>query len=141
MAVTSLSEIKAKSTIEVILPGWDNDPFVCKLRRVALMDMVANGKIPNPLMETVTELFEGKLNKDDVKGAEDKYKRMYEGLNFFCKAAMVEPTFEEVEAIMPLTDNQRFMIYKFATDGVMMISPSSEKQANLLDNKYVEAVQ
>ncbi|MHC1681393.1 MAG: hypothetical protein AB6733_00270 [Clostridiaceae bacterium] len=127
MAITSLNEIKAKAAIEVVLPGWDNDPFICKLRRVGLMELVANGKIPNPLMETVTELFEGKLNKDDVKTSEDKYKRMYEGLNFFCKAAMVEPTFEEVEEIMSLTDNQRFMIYKFATDGVMMITPSTEE--------------
>lgn len=134
MAITSLSEIKAKSAIEVMLPGWDNDPFVCKLRRVGLMDMVANGKIPNPLMETVTKLFEGNLNKEEGKTAEDKYKGMYEGLNFFCKAAMVEPTYEEVEAIMPLTDNQRFMIYKFATEGVMMLAPSFKEQSDILDN-------
>jgi len=127
MAITSLDKIKEKAVIEVTLPGWDSEPFVCKLKRINLMDAMAKGMIPNPLMGTVIELFEGKISKENIKDTEERYKKLYDGLSFFCQESMVEPTYDEVEAIIPLTDNQRFTIYRFATDGIMPLAPSTKK--------------
>ena len=127
MSVTSLDKIKEKAAIEVTLPGWDNEPFICKLRRVNLMDMAAKGNIPNPLMATVIELFEGKITKESIQDPEERYKKLNEGIEFFAKKAMVEPSYEEVTAIVPLTDNQKYAIYKFAVDGTIVFSPSNKK--------------
>ena len=91
------------------------------------MDAMAKGMIPNPLMGTVIELFEGKISKENIKDTEERYKKLYDGLSFFCQESMVEPTYDEVEAIIPLTDNQRFTIYRFATDGIMPLAPSTKK--------------
>ncbi len=58
MAVTNIEELKAKKYIEVELPGWDvEDTFTVKLQRVNLLDLAAKGKIPNPLMGPVIDLF------------------------------------------------------------------------------------
>ena len=35
---------------EVELIGWGEEPFVCKLKRPSMLGLVANGDIPNPLL-------------------------------------------------------------------------------------------
>lgn len=127
MPVTSLDKIKEKAAIEVTLPGWDNEPFICKLRRINLIDMVANGSIPNPLMTTVIELFEGKITKDEIQDPQERYKKLNEGMGFIAEKAMVEPTYEEVTDIMPLTDDQKYSIYKFAVAGTGVFAPSNKE--------------
>lgn len=123
MGITNLETIKAKAGIEIALPGWDNDPFVCKLKRVSVLELAAKGKIPNALMSTVVDIFEKRVQ---VKKEED-LKGMAEAVNLFCEMSMVEPTYEEVEDINPLTDDQRLAIFDFAQSGVMKIRPSSTK--------------
>ena len=122
--VTSIEDIKKKLTTEVSIHGWDDEPFVCRLKRVGILDMASSGKIPNALMGTVVALFDKRV---ELKKAED-IKNMAEVINLFCKVAMIEPTYEEVEAIMPLTDEQRMDIFTFTQSGVKMITPFPEQQ-------------
>lgn len=123
MSVTSIEEIKKKAAIEVELPGWDNEPFICKLKRVGVLGLASSGKIPNTLMSTAMGMFEKKL---DVKEPDD-IKNMAEVINLFCKEAMVEPKYDEVQAVNPLTDDQRLAIFDFTQDGVKKVKPSSKK--------------
>lgn len=123
MSVTSIEEIKKKAAIEVELPGWDNKPFICKLKRVGVLGLASSGKIPNTLMSTAMGMFEKKL---DVKEPDD-IKNMAEVINLFCKEAMVEPKYDEVQAVNLLTDDQRLAIFDFTQDGVKKVKPSSKK--------------
>lgn len=137
MSVTRLEDIKKKAAIEVTLPGWDDEPFVCKLKRVSVLDLASKGKIPNPLLGTVIDMFE---KKAQIEKPEDM-SNMFSVINLFCEAAMVEPTYNEVENIVPLTDDQRMAIYNFAQDGVMKIQPNSEKQTDILNSEHEPEVQ
>ena len=60
MAVTTLEQLKNYAGgSEVELPGFiAGEPLIVKLRRPSLMEMAQSGKIPNPLLSAVSELFQ-----------------------------------------------------------------------------------
>lgn len=124
MVATKLQELKDKKYIEVSLPGWDiDDKFNVKLQRVNLLDLAGKGKIPNPLMGPVVELFKGKGPQADEEGL----KIIGELSNLFCEVTMVEPTFKEVEEAIGLTDEQKMIIYNFALKGSQVLIPFRKK--------------
>ena len=89
MAVTSIEKLKQLSHgQEVELQGWDEEPFVCILKRPSLLGLVENGDIPNPLLHAAYILFNGSNDPKDqinLKEANDLYR-------IIAKAAMVNPT-------------------------------------------------
>lgn len=114
----------------IALPGFskDSEPIHVKIRAAGVMNLIANGKIPNTLLGKVTELFGetstvikdnaslasitdqqkkealDRLNKTDT-GIQD----MAELLRVFAEASMVEPTYAEVGEYM--TDEQLMTIF------------------------------
>ena len=109
MAVTSIEDLKKIAEgQEVELIGWGEEPFVCKLKRPSMLGLVANGDIPNPLLNAAYILFNGvKTTKDVINMKEQK-----ELLTIMAKAAMVEPTYDDLEKIgLELTDAQLLEIY------------------------------
>ena len=89
MAVTSLENLKKLSEgQEVELPGWDEEPFICKLKRPSLLGLVEGGQIPNPLLNAAYILFNGAKTQKDVLNLKDQK----EILDIVARAAMVEPT-------------------------------------------------
>lgn len=137
MPVTNIENIKKLAGIEVPLPGWiPEEPFICRLKRVSIMDLAVKGKIPNPLLGTVIEMFEKRAN---IEKPEDMVK-MFDVINLFCEASMIEPTYSEVEDITALTDDLKMAIYNFAMEGVRKIQPTSQKQSDLCNNKHEQEV-
>ena len=102
MAVTKIEELKKLSKgIEVELPGWDETPFICKLKRPSLLNLAGNGQIPNELLNAAYIVFNGSSDKRDVVSLKERN----ELFTIVAKAAMVEPTFEELQEIgLELTD-------------------------------------
>lgn len=138
MSVTKLEDIKKISGVEVPLPGWiPEEPFICRLKRVSILDLATKGKIPNPLLGTVIDMFEKKAKIDKP----EDMVQMFDVINLFCEVSMVEPTYEEVENIVSLTDEQRMEIYNFAQEGVRKIQPTPEKQSNLRNSKHEQKIQ
>lgn len=133
MAVTSLEDLKeiAKGQ-EVELLGWGEEPFVCKLKRPSMLGLVANGEIPNPLLNAAYILFNGaKTTKDVINMKEQK-----ELLTIMAKAAMVEPTYTDLEEIgLELTDTQLLEIYNYTQIGVKSLTSFRTKQQ---DSKNTE---
>ncbi|MCY6372466.1 hypothetical protein [Clostridium ganghwense] len=128
MAVTKIEELKAKKYIEVDLPGWDGDDvFTCKLQRVNLLDLASKGKIPNPLMGTVVQLFKG---NGPVPEDENSLKTINELSELFCEVTMAEPTFKEVQEAIGLTDEQKIIIYNYAVKGARVLEPFRKKPEN-----------
>ncbi|MBB6623829.1 hypothetical protein [Clostridium gasigenes] len=129
MQITNIEELKARKYIEVDLPGWDiDDVFTCKLQRVNLLDLAAKGKIPNPLIGNVVELFQGKGPQPD---SDDGLKTLNELSELFAEVTMVEPTFAEVNEAIGLTDAQKMVIYNFALKGVSAIEPFRSKSKSI----------
>ena len=134
MAVTSIEKLKQLSHgQEVELQGWDEEPFVCILKRPSLLGLVENGDIPNPLLHAAYILFNGSNDPKDqinLKEANDLYR-------IIAKAAMVNPTYQEViDAGLELTDMQLLEIYRFTQLGVKSLISFRSKQENTKNTKH-----
>ena len=133
MAVTSLENLKKLSEgQEVELPGWDEEPFICKLKRPSLLGLVEGGQIPNPLLNAAYILFNGAKTQKDVLNL----KEQKEILDIVARAAMVEPTYQQLKDIgLELTDLQLLDIYNFTQLGVRSLISFRTKQGNIKDYK------
>ena len=134
MAVTSIEKLKQLSQgQEVGLQGWDEEPFVCILKRPSLLGLVENGDIPNPLLHAAYILFNGSNDPKDqinLKEANDLYR-------IIAKAAMVNPTYQDViDAGLELTDMQLLEIYRFTQLGVKSLISFRSKQENTKNTKH-----
>lgn len=121
--VTDLEYIKNISNgQEVELSGWEEGiPFVCKLKRISMLNLVAKGKVPNPLLPAVMNLFDGKKEKVNKVTA----KEMTDIIELFCKETLVEPQYKEVSDY--LTDLQRTEIFNYAQGGVRQLEKFRKK--------------
>ena len=133
MAVTSIEKLKKLSQgQEVELQGWDEEPFVCVLKRPSLLGLVENGDIPNPLLHAAYTLFNEANNPKDqvnLKEANELYR-------IIAKAAMVNPTYDQVvEAGLELTDMQLLEIYRFTQLGVKSLISFRTKQEDTKNTK------
>ena len=139
MAVTSIEDLKKIAEgQEVELIGWGEEPFVCKLKRPSMLGLVANGDIPNPLLNAAYILFNGaKTTKDVINMKEQK-----ELLTIMAKTAMVEPTYDDLEKIgLELTDAQLLEIYKYTQIGIKALTSFRAKQENIKNTKNKPKVQ
>lgn len=100
----------------VKLPSFaENEPFVAKVRRPSLLALTKSGKIPNSLLSTASELFNGSLDNDNENVLSDIYDICY----IMADAALVEPTLKEIEeAGLELTDEQLMAIFNYTQTGV-----------------------
>jgi hypothetical protein len=139
MAVTSLENLKKLSEgQEVELPGWDEEPFICKLKRPSLLGLVEGGQIPNPLLNAAYILFNGAKTQKDVLNLKDQK----EILDIVARAAMVEPTYQQLKDIgLELTDLQLLDIYNFTQLGVRSLISFRTKQGNIKDYKDKREIQ
>lgn len=115
-------------------------PFYARLRRPSLLALTKSGKIPNSLLTTATNLFNGKgANNDDT---EDVLPKMFDVLDTLCEAAFVEPTFEGMKkAGVELTDDQIIAVFNYTQQGVKALEPfrkESRVDGGLDDVKNVQ---
>ncbi|MFD3158694.1 esterase (plasmid) [Haloimpatiens sp. FM7330] len=131
MAVTTLDKIKEIATPEVKLSGWNGETFVCRLKRVSMLDLLSKGKIPNSLLGAASELFQGKRQPSE----NGDIKEIAQIIDIFAENALVEPTVEDLNEIgVNLTDNQKIEIFNYCTEGIKKLTPSDKKQEDSRDN-------
>lgn len=117
-SVTSFADLQryARGTV-VQLPDFaDGQPFIARMRRPSLMSLVKVGKIPNTLLVTANEMFNGSgANADD----ENVLKNMFEVMEVICDTALIEPSYKQIkEAGMELSDDQIMAIFNYTQVGV-----------------------
>lgn len=118
--VTTLQDLQSYAEGTVVrLPDFaEGQPFVAKLRRPSMLALAKCGKIPNALLGTANELFmkgSAGLDVDDV----NMMGNFYDTCKIICEAAMVQPTFAEVEAAgLSLSDDQIMAIFSYTQTGV-----------------------
>lgn len=119
LKVTSLSALKGYTEGQIVeLPPFgENLPFVAKLRRPSLLALARQGKIPNDLLNTATELFEGKSRENKVDT--ELLRQLYDVIDILCEAAFVEPSYAALkENGIELTDEQMIAVFNYTQSGV-----------------------
>ena len=107
----SLDAIKT-SKIETI-PGWFGETVEVELKRPSILSLAATGAIPNPLMKTARKLFYSGISPDGGDLAEEGRVLLE-----VAKAALVKPSFDELEAAgIELTDEQLVAIFQYTQLG------------------------
>ena len=117
--ITSIYDLQRYSKGQIVkLPDFaEGQPFVARMRRPSLLIMAKKGKIPNKLLATATDLFNGgnsrNANNDSI------LSDTYDVCEAIAEAALVEPTMAEIkEAGLELSDNQLIAIFNYAQRGI-----------------------
>lgn len=115
--IANLSEY-AKGNV-VRLPDFsEGQPFVVKLRRPSMLVLMKNGKIPNSLLQTASNLFDGS-NKNDSSATQESISKMYDVMKIIAEASLISPTMEEItNAGIELTDEQLIAIFNYSQRGI-----------------------
>ena len=130
--VISLQEIEVIAKGELVqIPGWKTGTFITvRLRPIDLTPellKLRNG-VPNPLKKEAQEVFEGKkTNAGEVGEALLQNAEILEQLDVFAKLALVEPTYDEIQARMPLITEQKLAIFGWVMGGVQDLIPFREE--------------
>ncbi|KGG81067.1 hypothetical protein Y919_02545 [Caloranaerobacter azorensis H53214] len=131
MQVTSLDKLKEKAQGQIVeFPGWDEEPFVARVKRVSLLGLVAQGKIPNSLLGAAQKLF--------IQGVDEKtnIKEVYEVAKAIAKDTLLEPSLDQLEEIgLELTDEQLIAILNYSQQGVKALESFRTKQSDIKNNK------
>lgn len=131
VAVTPLSDIVKMSKGEVVeLPGFKSDQKVYfRLVRPSMLMLAKTGQIPNSLLSRAADLFSKgsrSFNNDDG----DVLAESYDVLNSIARAAMVEPTMDQLTSNgVSLTDEQLMAIFNYTQNGVNSLSQFREQPA------------
>lgn len=119
--VTSFEDLQryARGTI-VKLPDFaEGQPFVARMRRPSMMALVKVGKIPNSLLVTANEMFNGKSADTDD---EDVMSNMFGVMEVICETALIEPTYQQIkDAGLELSDDQIMAIFNYTQVGVQAL--------------------
>lgn len=141
MKVTSIEELKeyAKGTL-IRLPDFgEGQPFYARLRRPSMLALTKAGKIPNTLIMTANELFNGK-GMDDTKV--NAMPEVLDILDIMADACFVEPTYKEIqEAGVQLTDEQLMAVFSYTQRGVKALESFREESENTIRSDNSEDVQ
>lgn len=134
MKVTSLDELKNIAKGEIIeLPGFNEGPFIARVKRPSFLNLVGSGAIPNELLTAAHMIFNGTSSKSHEAVSMSETNSL---LKIVAEKALVEPSYSQLEEIgLELTDLQLLEIYNYTQQGVRALSSFRQKQKDTEDNK------
>ncbi len=110
--ILSIEKLREMANIVIDIPNFENNGTIkVRVQRPRLMAMASQGKIPNHLMSIAVQMVTGRKNASN-KNNEDIIKDASLMLELYCKACLVEPSYEEFKDIM--TDDQADAIFSWA---------------------------
>lgn len=121
LTVTSFEQLQTYAMGQVVeLPPFaEGMPFVARITRPSMIQMIRDGKFSNELLVSANELF---INSEAVSNAvadKEKMNEFYDVLFAIVKEALLEPTYEQIEkAGIILTDQQIMFIFNYVQHGV-----------------------
>lgn len=121
--VTSINDLKKYQEGEIVkLPDFGpGQEFYAKLRRPSMLSMAKQGKIPNNLLESASNLFvNGNVNGNQFRKMDsDTLKKMFDIMDLICEASFIEPKYSELQKEgIELTDDQLMFIFNYSQMGV-----------------------
>lgn len=132
MSVISAEAFKNKATRIIKIDGFEpNEKIEVRIKPASMLGMIAVGKLPNNLLQTVDDLFISKGNKkskgkvDTSDMNPDELKMVMEMIDAICRDCMVEPLFDDIKMFM--TDTQKMQIMSESTGTVNAVIPFIQK--------------
>lgn len=132
MSVISAEAFKNKATRIIKIDGFEpNEKIEVRIKPASMLGMIAVGKLPNNLLQTVDDLFISKGNKkskgkvDTSDMNPDELKMVMEMIDTICRDCMVEPLFDDIKMFM--TDAQKMQIMSESTGTVNEVIPFIQK--------------
>lgn len=116
---TTVDELRKYASGSVLrLPDFaDGQPLYVRIRRPSMLDMIASGKIPNPLASIAANLFAkgGRaVNAQDPSQVKD----LVDIFHIFCEVSFVDPTYQQIkEAGLELNDEQLVFVSNYIQGG------------------------
>lgn len=131
--VITLEQIKAKAQGTIInIPDWEDERQTIQVR-VRKIDLTARimggGMLPNDLRLAAEKVFSGisaeELEKDlQEQISKDVNVSAFVGmLDEMVREALVEPTYDEIQKIYPLTMAQKMVIFNWLVGEVKQLKP------------------
>ncbi len=133
LKVSSLLDIKKQASGKLVeFSGWDDDiPFVARVKKVSMMNLVVEGVIPNSLLGAAEQVFNGKASSKKAPSMEETSKIF----RVVAKSCLVEPSYEDLEnAEIDLTDAQLVEIFNYAQLGVKGLERFRADQERVTNN-------
>lgn len=125
LKITTLNDLESYSKGQIVaLPSFaEGQPFIARIKRPSMLQMVANGVIPNTLLIKAQELFLEQAESFDPDDS-DMMKQMLQILEIVAKESLLEPTYNNIkECGLQLTDDQLMFIYNYSQQGVKILEP------------------
>lgn len=115
--VTDLQQYAAGTVVR--FPDFaENQPFVARVRRPSMLVLAKQGRIPNSLLTSASELFSKGGGGLDTEN-ENMLSDMYSILEIVAEAALIQPTMAEIKnAGIELSDDQLMAIFNYTQTGV-----------------------
>ena len=121
---TTLQQLKGYQNGQVVrLPDFaDGQPLVARMRRPSMLMLAKAGKIPNQLLTSAANLFNGTSAQPSNVG-NDTLSQMFDIMMIICQESLIEPTYAEIEeAGLELTDDQMMAIFNYTQTGVRALN-------------------
>ena len=139
MNITSLDQLQAIKQTEVIeLPAFeDGTPLNVEVKKPNMMQLIAAGKIPNTLLSSAMELFNGRAGEKMQKAADNAgdLKDLVGLMNVIAEASLVKPSYKEIKKIgIELTDNQLMGLLMYSQGGIKALENFRNQQASFEGN-------
>ena len=139
MNITSLDQLQAIKQTEVIeLPAFeDGTPLNVEVKKPNMMQLIAAGKIPNTLLSSAMELFNGRAGEKMQKAADNAgdLKDLVGLMNVIAEASLIKPTYKEIKKIgIELTDNQLMGLLMYSQGGIKALENFRNQQAGIEGN-------
>lgn len=140
MKVTNIEALKNYANGSIVeLPEFGpGQPFVARLTRPSMVELMSEGKIPNSLLAVAEGLFTGKKN---INMKESTIKDTLQVMQIIVELSLKEPTLKELnKAGLKLTDEQFIAIYNYSQQGINGLKSFRTKSQNTSNNSNVKNV-
>lgn len=127
LSITSIADLEkyAGGTVVRFPDFEEGKPFVARVKRPSMLVLAKQGKIPNALLNTASDMFSGKPNGNESAEQNEKQKLndMYGVMEVVCEACLMEPTLQDItNAGLTLSDEQMIAIFNYTQVGVKALT-------------------
>lgn len=143
LKVTTLEELKeyAKGAVVEFPPFAEGQPFVARVKRPSMLEMMRTKKIPNDLLNAATTLFSNSKTKSNVVSNSEAVNNMLDTVDTLAKECLVNPTLDDIkDSGLDLTDEQKMFLFEYIQSGVKSLKPFREKQGHIESGNNVSAL-
>ena len=139
MQVTSLEQLQSIKQTEIIeLPAFeDGTKLNVEVKKPNMMQLIAAGKIPNTLLSSAMEMFNGKAGEKMQKAADNvgDLKDLVGMMNVIAEASLVNPTYKQIKGLgIDLTDNQLMGLLMYSQGGIKALENFRNQQTGIEGN-------